>query len=124
MKISSKSDFLARVPTGVKVHEVEIGEDTFFLREMSAKKRSAFDLSLDKKKHPKALERLREKLLIATVSDEAGNLLFDASDEASIADMLAGSVEPLFDKACEINGLKPRDIEDLRKNSEQTPAPV
>ncbi len=120
-KILSKSDFLARLPRGVKVHPVDVGGDTFFVRELSVPQRTKFDLSLDKKKHPGALEKLREKLLVATVCDEAGNLFFAPGDEADLRDVLCSGIEPIFAKSAEVNGISQRDIEDVKKNSETDP---
>lgn len=120
-KITSKSDFLAHLPRGVKVHSVEVGEDTFFVREMTVPQRTKFDLSLDKKKDKQALERLREKLIVATVCDEAGNLLFAPGDEPDLRDVLCSGFELIFSKAADVNGISQRDIEDVKKNSETAP---
>lgn len=121
MKINSKSDFLKSIPRGTKVHPVEIGSDTYFVLELSVPARTKFDMSLDKKKHPRAMESLREKLIIATVCDEEGKLLFSPGDEPEMRDMLCGAFEQIFTKAADVNGISQKDLEDARKNCETIP---
>lgn len=62
-------------------------------------------------------ERMKVQLLVRTVCDEQGVLLFNsASDIETLAGKNAAPVNRCFDTACELSGFTKTDLDDLAKN--------
>lgn len=100
-------------PDAPPVHEVAVGEDIVYVREMSAHERSQFDLTLSK-----GLDSMRERLVVLCACDFLGTRLFTDADTTAIGQMPFSLVEPIFAKAREVNGFVDTPTEETRKNSE------
>jgi hypothetical protein len=64
----------------------------------------------------------RATLLLLCVVDEAGEPFFEPTDREALMGKNAGTLETIFEKACELNGFRDKDVEAMAKNSETSPA--
>ena len=64
----------------------------------------------------------RRLVLERTVVDENNVPLFDAETISVLMKKSRPTVEEVFDKACQINGLTRAEVDELEGNSESTPA--
>ncbi len=96
-----------------KTKEVAIGSETFTLKEMSARQASPlFDMS-------EASDRLdvMAEMIVASVYDVEGNLVFSPEDKPIILDLGASVVAELGLQVMELNGRGKPAVEDASKNS-------
>jgi len=111
----------------LKIEKVELSRGFVFVREMTAKDKDDWEQSILKQKtnakgavqYETSLEDFRAKLAVATVCDEAGNLVFKQSDIKLLnASMSASNMEKIVDVAQRINAITEKDREEILKNSE------
>lgn len=120
MRVLGKEEFLQsddKKPTWVPLPPDLYGEDSgFFVRVMSGWERSEIEklyIDGDPKQDPGGF---RGRILVSTIVDESGKPVFDKSDIQAIMEKNAGTLEVLFEKTCELNGLTKKDVERLEKN--------
>ncbi len=89
-----------------------------YVRRMSGKERSDIEKRWYDKEVGQNPGGFRWDVLQRAVVDENGNALFEPGMQADVMGKSAGTLETLFEKACELNGLRSKDIEELEKNSE------
>lgn len=83
-----------------------------FVRAMTAGEKDRFDLA-----HTKAEGKdFRSRLLVASVCDESGSLLFTEGDMPALSRLPLPSIEPLVDAIMRINRIGEKEQADLRKN--------
>ena len=104
-----------------KVSVPEWGGDVF-IRTMRGDERDEFEgaEALFRKsagKGPRAMRGFRARLLVFTVCDEAGRLLFAPEQAAALGQKSSAIVSRLFDVAAKLNGFTQSDVEELEKNS-------
>jgi hypothetical protein len=127
----SRESLLAK--TGLRLHRIDFPADCpvtalagqhVFVRAMSAGERGRFETQFyDSKKGKVSTERtaeVRERLLIATLCDEAGKPLLTARDLDALKEIDSAVVEFLNSAATQHNRFSESDIEDIAKNSETT----
>lgn len=88
----------------------------FYVRTTTATQRSLLEkrfLDEDVRKHP---GKFRSIVLMLCVVDENGAPIFEDADRPRLMEKNSGTVELLFAKACELNGLTKKDVEELEKN--------
>jgi hypothetical protein len=95
--------------------EVGVSEwgGTVFVRMLTGRQRDAFEAQQEKDPYTD----LRARLAVATVCDEAGNLLFSEADIPALTNKNGKALDRVFAAAVKFNGIAPADIEELRKNS-------
>jgi len=87
-----------------------------YVRHMTGEERSSLeDKYAGDKKGP--VRDFRVAVLLATTVDENEAPLFTSDDDVALMGKNAGVLEGIFDRACEINGLTKKDVEELEKNS-------
>jgi hypothetical protein len=88
-----------------------------YVRVMSAKERSEIeDLYLKISDAKKETGKFRKELIRRTWVDKSGNLMI--TDDAVATHMMNKSaliIERIFEKACEVNGFRQKDVEVLKK---------
>lgn len=89
-----------------------------YVRRMSGTERSQIEKRWYDKEVSANPGGFRWDVLLRTIVDEEGNALFTADMQADVMGKSAGTLETLFEKACELNGLRKKDVEELEKNSE------
>ena len=124
VKILKRDDI--RTANDLKRELVEIPEwgGSVYVRAMTAFERERFEESLIQGKGKKARMRLvyaRARLATIVCEDEDGNPLFGENDIAWLAKKSAKALDRIFDVAGRLSGLNEEDVEDLVKNSEETP---
>lgn len=67
-------------------------------------------------------EDILSKLLVHTVYDEAGQRAFTLEDARALSGKNVNVLLRLFERAQAINGIGPKDVDDLAKNSSSAPA--
>jgi hypothetical protein len=95
------------------------GDDAgVFIRNMRADESAAMEDDVLGEDVP--VDTFRRAVLLTAVVDEKNEPIFN---EETIDVLMAKSrktVQSLFDKACELNGLTKEDVDELEKNSEST----
>ena len=95
---------------------------TVFVREMSARERSKFEMAglISKNRKVKfddghdvdAASTMRERLAVATCCDADGTLIFKPEDVEWLRDRPVKVLERIFEAALKINRMKKEDVED------------
>jgi hypothetical protein len=95
------------------------------VRGMTGKDRDAFEADIAERRGKKIefhLNNFRAKLVVRTVIDEDGKLLFSDADVKWLGDKSAVALGRVFEVASRLSGLSEEDIEDLTKNLESDPS--
>ena len=120
MRVLGKEEFLEskdKKPIWVPLPEDLYGNDSgFYVRVMSGWERSEIEklyINGDPSTDPGGF---RGRILVNTIVDEDGIPIFQTDDIKQLMDKNAGTIEILFEKSCELNGLTKKDVERLEKN--------
>ena len=89
--------------------------------EMSGLSRDAFIAQQAQRKNA-PLSEAQAELLVLTVVDERGELVFDAGDVAALRAQSFVALNRIADAAMILNGMKPNAVEDAAKNSGAAPS--
>jgi hypothetical protein len=125
MSSLSREAFLR--PAKVNVVEVPVPElgGSVFVKGMTAKDRSRFETQFQLssgKSNTRKMKEIRERLVIACLCDEEGVLLLQDSDVDAVGSQPAAVIERIVEAAQKVCGMSNDDVEDLAKNSDETPA--
>lgn len=121
MALTKEQFFSEHEKTRPDVHEVDLpGGKKVWVRSISAREKTLYEQACNDKKKG-GMASMRERLVILCACDENGNPLFQQADMARVGNLPVTTLEPIFDKAYEINGFKSKLIEEIRKNSESAP---
>ena len=95
----------------------EMGGDVY-VRAMSGRERDDFErwLLAERKSDTDIPEGFRERMLLASLSDENGRPLINEDDISQLMAQPSNVVEALFAAACRINGMGGDALEDKEKN--------
>ena len=112
----------------LEIVKVDLGNDEFvYVRQMTGRERDRFEQTLvkevkDKKgnvTYEKTTEDFRAKLVVCTVCDGGGKLLFDVSDASMLSqNMSAAKLEKIMQHAQKLNKIMEDEKEELVKNSD------
>ena len=107
-----------------KTEEVEVEEwgGSVIIKSLTAKERDRFEASMIEgrgKDRKTNLENLRARLVAKTAVDEQGNLLFSEKDVDALGEKNAAAIDKVFAVAQRLSKLRPEDVEELTKNSDQ-----
>ena len=80
---------------------------TVNLREMTAGQRDQFDALQLATDEATRFQDIRARLLVNSICDDAGNLLFTPFDVPTVTGFPAGVVNRLWEECLELNGMKP-----------------
>lgn len=130
-RVLTREDILAADgPQPVRVEVPEWG-GAVFVREMTAGERDAYEAAIIAEHHkasgnPAAdtaarIRRVRARLLVCTVFDEAGARLFTDADIDTLAGKRIRPVQRVYNVAAELNALSDLDVKELAKNSDAIP---
>lgn len=108
----SRDAILAAKDVTMEVVEIPEWGGSVNVRVMTAGDRDAFEAEVQ----GRGMERIRSRLAIRTVCDDAGQPLFTLEDEAKLSEKSAAALSRIFNVAARINHLLPDDVENLRKN--------
>lgn len=105
-----------------KIHVPEWGMDVW-VRELKASERDKFEgEQAINRGTPKLYANFRARFLVLTICDESGARAFADNQVESIGSLPAAGVDRVFDAAAKLNRIGPKDIEDLEKNSADSPS--
>lgn len=124
MKVIDKEAFFAAddLPlTPVPLPDMYGKDSGFYIRTMTGTERSA----LEKRFMSSNVARqdpggFRATVLAQCVVDADGEHIFSEKDREKLMAKNAGTLEVIFTKVCEVNGLTKKDVDDIAKNSETT----
>jgi hypothetical protein len=103
----------------VSLDEAMYGKDAcLYVRSMTGKDRSEYEKRWMGRNAAKSPGAFRWDLLVRTVCNEEGELIFKEADGQLAMEQDASTIEDLFEAACFLNGLREKDVKDLAKNSE------
>ncbi len=119
----TKSQILQSRPRETRDIHVEEFGGVVRIRALTTSERSRFESSLQTKgkSDPKKVVLVREKLLVQSVVDDSGNLMFSEADIPALSAQPAKAVEKIFNAIQELSGFSDVDVESLEKNSEASP---
>jgi hypothetical protein len=120
-RLITREEFLAKPDLNpVEVPIPALG-GSVWVRTMSTRQRDDYDLDQGETKTARR-EDIRARILVFTVCDEEGNLLFKPEDKTRISDLFADRTQPLFEEALKVNNIFKADVEEAEKNSETVPS--
>ncbi|ACC76152.1 hypothetical protein PPMP20_18995 [Paraburkholderia phymatum] len=126
MLILSKADILGANDLESQTVDVPEWGGSVIVRAMTGAQRDAYDAALLRRNDEGKLEvdtlNMRAKLVLWTVVDEAGALLFTPDELDALAAKSAGAIERIADAAARLNGLHRDAVADAAKNSASDPA--
>jgi len=97
------------------VKEVKVPEwgCTVYVKMMTAQERDRFEAA----QMASPMSDVRARVAVATICDEAGNLLFKDADIPALNGKSARALDRIFAASTKHNGITAADIEELKKNS-------
>jgi len=124
----SRKDILDAVD--LKTEEVQVPEwaGSVFVRGLNGLERDQFEALIvdfkasDKNHTVMTLDNIRAKLVVLSVVDEEGELLFQADDIAALGLKSASALQRVFEVAQRLSGLTKEDVAELAKNSGSVPS--
>ena len=93
----------------LRIIPVEVPEwnGTVYLREMTAGQRDQFDALQLASDESTRFQNIRARLLIMSLCDESGALLFTGADIPTVSGFPAGIVNRLWESCLDLNGMRP-----------------
>jgi len=126
-KVLTREDLLKG--DAVEIQPVDLGDGIVYVKQMTGRERDIFESSIIKAKrdakgnvvsYETVMEDLRAKLVVMTLCDEKGNLLFKLEEAGTLNKLLnAKKIDLIVEAAQKLNGITEKDKEDLVKNLEQ-----
>jgi len=121
----SREAFLRPIAVPVEVVQVPELGGTVKVKGMTARGRSEFEKQMQTANGKPSKSRqaeVRERLIVASCVDDAGNLIFTDDDVAAIGNQSAAIVERIVNVAMRLCGMTTSDVEEIAKNYEPTVA--
>lgn len=114
-----KNEIFAAQDIEVKSVEVPEWKGSVGLKLMNGLERDEYEqFVMDRSdKGSKDLKGVRVELLIRTLCNEEGVLVFDRKDIAELNKKSANAINTLFEEAAKVNGIVQGYVEDAEKNS-------
>jgi len=108
----------------LKKVEVEVPEwgGSVYVKTITAAERDNFESAIYHNKNKININNVRARLASLTVVDEKGKKLFAPEDIGALGKKSAAALDRVFQAACKINKMTPKDVEELEKNSSSIPA--
>lgn len=107
------------------VHTPELGGDVY-VRHVGALEMDDFDavtaLMRAKDKERPIARNLRARFVAFVLCDQTGKRICDDTDAVALGKKSTAAIDRIFAAGCELNGKGAKAEEDIRKNSEATPA--
>lgn len=116
-KILTKDQILQA--NDIRTEEVDVPEwgGKVIVRTMSGAERDQLEASVITKPGERNLENLRAKIVALSVVDENGNRLFSLENVRELTKKSARALDRVFAVAQRLSGFRPKDVEELTKNS-------
>jgi len=116
MKNLTIQDILGIEDKKIEPLDIPEWEGTVYLRIMSAQERSELEDIFIKMKANAQTGKFRKEMLKRTLVDVTGqHLISDDAVATHVMKKNALVIESIFEKACEVNGFRERDVETLKK---------
>lgn len=126
MKCLTKDEFLSAddlplvpVPLPEELYGKDVG---VFVRSMDGTEKAMLEERFQNKEPTDDILDFRGTVLVSTIVNEKGQRLFSDKDRDAVMGKNAEGLETIFEKACDLNGFRAKDVEALAKNSETTPS--
>jgi len=90
-----------------------------FVRGLTGAQRDEFEMQVMEQRGRKQIwnrKDVRARLVVVSVVDEDGELLFSQSDIPAVSKKSARALEPIFDTARRLSGMSVADVKELSKN--------
>lgn len=110
---------LLKLADELEIRKVKLDSGEVYLKELTGSERDAYEQSLYEIKRNKPemrMEHARAKLLVKTICDKEGKLLFKNADIVAVGKIPAKILDKLFEVAQDMNGLAEGEIEEQVKN--------
>lgn len=111
-----------RGASDIQTEEVAVPEwgGSVLVRGLTAKERDKYESSMVETKGKSAkvnMANARARLLVMTVVDESGELMFSQADVGWIGEKSAAAVDRIYDVASRLSGVTDADMDELVGNS-------
>lgn len=92
-----------------------------YIKTLTARERDQFEDTIYRSKKKIDISNVRAHLASLVLIDAKGANLFTAADIKHLGKKSATAMDKVFSAACKLNGMTPKDIEELEKNSSIIP---
>lgn len=119
-KVLSRSDFATLVRPTEPVELPELG-GIVYVQGLTGAERDRYEQSVMQRRGGQLVPNLtnaRAKLIVVSLVDEDGAVLFREDEVAELGNIPARTLQKIWDKACELSGLSESDVDELEGNSE------
>ena len=100
----------------IKIEVPEWG-GSVYIKTITARERDQFEDTIYRSKKKIDISNVRAHLASLVLIDESGKNLFTADDVKQLGRKSATAMDRVFSAGCKLNGMTPKDIEELEKNS-------
>ena len=105
----------------IKTEEVQVPEwgGSVFVRGLTGAQRVKFEMKVVEHRGTKQIwhrENIRARIIVMSVVDDKGELLFSEKDIKAVSEKAAGALERIFNVAQRLSGLSKQDVAELAKN--------
>lgn len=118
----SKDDILNADDRKTQVVDVPEWGGQVTIKEMSGFARDRFETSIMGKNGGANMQNIRSKLVIASVIDESGNLMFTEKDINKLSNKSGAALDRIYDAVQKLNKITDADVDELAKNSLPDPS--
>ena len=124
MPLLTREQILAAEADAPRTEDVDVPEwgGTVRVKAISGDERDRFDLFREQQASKGSDVGVRAFLVAMACVGEDGKPLFTPKDVKTLGEKSYRALDRVFDKACEVNGLGAKAIEDAVKNSEAAPS--
>ena len=121
MSILTKDQILSA--HDLKKIKIEVPEwgGAVYIKTITARERDQFEDTIYRSKKKIDISNVRAHLASLVLVDEKGANLFSADDINHLGRKSATAMDRVFSAGCKLNGMTPKDIEELEKNSSIIP---
>lgn len=102
-----KAAILAKAKPRIIEVQVPEWDGTVYLREITAGQRDQFDAWQLAQTDDTRFRDIRARLLVMSLCDADGNLMFSISEITTVSDFPASVVNRLWESAIDLNGMRP-----------------
>jgi len=119
-KTLSRSDIL-NATSRLKTETIELPEwgGSVVVRELTGAERDAWEASIitsDGAQSPETMRNVRAKLIVKTIIDDEGELLFTDDDIDRVGALSGSTLNKIFEVACRLSALTAAEMDELEGN--------
>lgn len=95
---------------------VNLPDGVIYVRVMTAREREQYETAIREKSEYGTADQVRAELVQRCACDADGNLMFAATDLTALSELPFTVINPVFEAATTVNGMKVGAVEQAEKN--------